>query len=215
MKKEILLSLSTLLDDLKLKTPVKRERTELRTIINAFEDRGFAVLLFFLALPAALPIPAIGINVIIAFPILLLTLQQISGRHKVWLPEKVKSRTMKTKHLHSFIDKSKPLIKFIEKFVSPRLGFLCGKHFTKFIGVCGALFAVSITLPIPLTNTVPAMAIALMSIGIILRDGIAVILGMILGIFWISLLSYVIIFFGTEGIEIIKEVIKGWLGLNT
>ena len=207
-------SLSHLLKDLKTATPAKQERTELRSIVNAFEDRGFAVLLFFLALPAALPVPAIGINMIIALPILLLTIQQIAGRHKIWLPEKVKARTMKTGHLHSFIDKSIPFVTFIEKFVSTRLDILCSPYFTRVLGVFGTLFALSITLPIPLTNTVPAMAIALMAIGIILKDGIAVILGILLGLFWISLLSYVIIFFGTEGVELIKEVIKGWIGLN-
>ena len=207
-------SLTHLLADLKKETPATSERTELRTIIDSFEDRGFAVLLFFLALPAALPVPAIGINIIIALPIMLLTLQQITGRDKVWLPEKVKTRTLKTTHLHGFIEKSIPMVRFIEKFISPRLCFFCSTHFTKLIGVFGTIFAISITLPVPLTNTVPAMAIALMSIGIILRDGLAVILGIILGVFWISLLTYTILFFGTEGIELLKGVIKGWLGLS-
>jgi hypothetical protein len=58
------------------------------------------------------------------------------------------------------------------------------------------------------------MAIALMSIGIILRDGLAVILGIVIGTIWIGLLVYVVVFFGTDGIDILKEVIKGWLGLT-
>ncbi|MBL4589664.1 MAG: exopolysaccharide biosynthesis protein [Alphaproteobacteria bacterium] len=206
-------ALTTLLDDLKTATPLSEERTELRTIVDTFQDRGFGVLLFFLALPAALPIPALGINMIIALPILLLTFQQVVGRHKIWLPEEIKKRTIKTKHLHSFIDKSVPLVKYVERFISPRLGIICSPHFTRLVGIFGAIFALSITLPIPLTNTVPAMAIALMSIGIILRDGIAVILGICLGTFWISLLVYVIIFFGTEGFALIKGAIKVWIGL--
>lgn len=209
----IITSLTDLLKDLKTATPLTSERTPLRTIINSFEDRGFAVLLFFLALPAALPVPAIGLNMIIALPILLLTLQQIAGRKKVWLPEAVKSRNIKTSHLHGFIDKSLPFIRFTERFVTHRLAFLSSPLATPIIGIFGTVFALSITLPVPLTNTVPAMAIALMSIGIILRDGIAVILGLLLGVFWIGLLSYVIMFFGTEGIDLMKEVIKGWLGL--
>lgn len=214
MKIEKNLSLLDLLHELRLATPIEHDRTTLRTIVNSFEERGFAVILFFLALPAALPIPAIGLNIIIAFPILLLTLQQISGRHRVWLPEKVKNRTIKTRHLHGFIDKSAPLITFIERFVSPRLYFLSSAASTRLIGLFGMIFALSITLPVPLTNTVPAMAIALMSIGIILRDGLAVILGMVIGTIWIGLLVYVVVFFGTDGIDILKEVIKGWLGLT-
>ncbi len=207
-------SLVRLLSELKEATPLSQERTEIVTITRSFEDRGFGVLLFFLALPAALPVPAIGINMIIALPILLLTLQQIAGRHRIWLPKSVKRRTLKTKHLHSFIDKSLPFVRFIEKFIHPRLSFLCTSYFTRLIGVFGMIFALSITLPIPLTNTVPAMAIALMSMGIILQDGIAVIAGLLLGVLWIALLSYCILFFGTEGIDLLKELIKGWMGLS-
>lgn len=207
-------SLTSLLADLKSATPPDAKRTQLRTIINTFEERGFAVILFFLALPAALPIPALGINMIIALPIILLTLQQLIGRHRIWLPEKVKKRTLKTSHLHGFIDKSMPLIRLIEKLISPRLRFMCSSKLTPVIGFFCSIFAASITLPVPLTNTVPAAAIALTSIGIIMADGLAVIAGIIVGVLWISLLTYAILFFGMEGIELIKEGIKAWLGLS-
>ena len=47
-----------------------------------------------------------------------------------------------------------------------------------------------------------------------MADGLAVIAGIIVGVLWISLLTYAILFFGMEGIELIKEGIKAWLGLS-
>ena len=190
------------------------DKVPLSFILKAFHERGFGVILFFLALPAALPIPALGINVIIALPILLLTLQQAIGRHTIWLPQKVKKRSFKTTHLLSFINKSMPIVRFTEFISRPRLAFLTRGIFSLLIGITGSLFAISITFPIPLTNTVPAMAICLMAIGVIMRDGIAVLAGMVLGLIWIFLLSYVTLVYGIDGIILIKEMIKSALGLT-
>tara|TARA_B100001179_G_C18404546_1_gene323198 strand:- start:325 stop:489 length:165 start_codon:yes stop_codon:yes gene_type:complete len=53
-----------------------------------------------------------------------------------------------------------------------------------------------------------------MAIGVIMRDGIAVLAGMILGLVWIFLLSYVTFVYGIDGIILVKEIIKSALGLT-
>lgn len=207
-------TLSSLLDVLAELANSRKEKVHLSTILEVFHERGFGVLLFLLALPAALPVPALGINMIIALPILLLTIQQAMGRHTVWMPEKIQKRSLKPKQITGFIKKAEPIINFLEIFFKPRLGFITRGIFSLFIGVFGTIFALSITLPIPLTNTVPAMAIALMSVGVIMRDGLAVIGGIILGCIWIGLLSYFALFFGTEGLIYFKDMIKGFIGVS-
>ncbi len=206
-------ALSALLDELAELANSRKEKVYLSTIIEVFHERGFGVLLFLLALPAALPIPALGINMIIALPILLLTVQQAMGRHTVWMPEKIQKRTLKPKQIIGFIKKARPIINFLEMFFKPRMAFITRGLFSILIGLFGTVFAVSITLPIPLTNTVPAMAIALMSIGVITRDGLAVIVGAILGTLWVGLLAYFALLFGSEGLIIFKDTIKNLMGL--
>ena len=69
--------------------------------------------------------------------------------------------------------------------------------------------ALAVAVPLPLTNTVPAFGIALMSIGVLMRDGLAVIGGLIIGLAWvIALVSFVIIF-GEQGFDLMKNFIKG------
>lgn len=205
--------LSALIAELRATANENKESISLKRILDVFHERGFGVLLFLLALPAALPVPALGINVIIALPILILTLQQSIGRRTVWMPETLKKRQIKKKHLIAFLDKGMPLVRFTEIFFKPRLGFITQGFFSLLIGILGTVFALSITLPIPLTNTVPAMAVALMAIGVIMRDGLAVLCGAVLGCAWVSALIYFALVFGENGLILFKNMIKGILGL--
>jgi hypothetical protein len=80
--------------------------------------------------------------------------------------------------------------------------------FSNLIGACGVLMALSILVPLPLTNTVPAMGIALMALGVLMRDGLAVIAGMALGLTWIAILAFAVITLGVEGVDAVKAFIK-------
>jgi len=168
-------------------------------------------LLFLFALPAALPLPGLGVNVIIALPLVFLTAQQAIGRHRIWIPEKMKYKSINRKMFEGMIDKSLPFVKKIEFLVRPRLGFITHGLFSNMIGILGLLMALSVCVPLPLTNTVPAFGIALMAVGVIMRDGLAVIAGALIGTAWVIMIFFVIIFFGLEGIDLVKETIKGFL----
>lgn len=202
-------SLSHLLDD--IRTQVTRETISLAQLLELFHERGFGFFLFLFALPAALPMPAIGINAIIALPLLLLTTQQALGRHTIWIPKKMAQKTISQKRIHGFVDGAEPWIKRLEFFIRPRLGFMTQGIFSNIIGVLGFIMALAVSVPLPLTNTVPAFGIALMSVGVLMRDGLAVIGGALIGLTWVILLSFFMIYFGMEGLDMIKEFIKSFL----
>ena len=200
-------TLSELLSDLEdhMKTP----EVSIKLLLEAFHERGFGFFLFLFALPAALPIPAFGINTIIALPLLLLTAQQAVGRHTIWLPEKWKAKTISKSSVSGFIEKATPWIKRLEFFVRPRLSFITQGHMAKVIGALGFIMALAVSIPLPLTNTIPSFGIALMSIGTLMRDGLAVIVGALIGIAWVTLLVGFVTIYGPEGFDIVKEFIKG------
>jgi hypothetical protein len=50
------------------------------------------------------------------------------------------------------------------------------------------IFSLSVLVPLPLTNSTPGVAIAIIGVGMIERDGLLVVLGTILGTVWIGLL---------------------------
>ena len=194
-----------------LKDQVPEEKVCTFDLLEALHERGFGFLLFVFALPAAIPLPGLGVNVIIALPLLFLTAQQAMGRHTIWIPEWMKYKSVDRKTFEGIVDKSLPFVKKIEFFVRPRLGFITQGVFSVFIGILGLVMALSICVPLPLTNTVPAFGIALMAVGVIMRDGLAVIAGAIIGTAWVCMIFFVILFFGMEGVDLVKETIKGWL----
>lgn len=202
-------ALSQLLLDLKAGFTAPEIRVD--ALLEAFHERGFGFFLFLIALPAALPLPALGINTVIALPLLLLTVQQMIGRHTIWVPKSLRSKTLKKTTLDKLIDSALPYVQKGEALIRPRLGFLTQGVFSYLIGLMGFIMALSVALPVPLTNTVPSFGIAAMAVGVLMRDGVAVLAGALIGIGWICVLTCMVIFFGAEGLDILKETIKSWL----
>jgi len=202
-------SLSQLLLDLELE--LNDTDVSVTRLLEAFHKRGFGFFLLFLALPAALPLPGLGINMIIAFPMLLLTFQQIIGRHTIWLPKRIRQRTIPSKALRKLIDGAMPWMRRLEILVRPRLEFITVGIASKVIGMLGFLMSVSVLFPVPLTNTVPSLGIVLMAIGVLMRDGLAVLSGAIIGTTWIVLLVSAVTIYGPEGLDLLKDAIKGLL----
>lgn len=199
-------SLSSLLEDIRLQ--IQSETVSFNELLEAFHERGFGFFLFIFALPAALPLPGLGVNAIIAIPLLLLTAQQALGRNNIWIPKKLRQKAIKKKTIDGFISSATPWVKRIEFLIKPRLSFITHGIFSYIIGILGFIMAIAVSIPIPLTNTIPAFGIALMSIGVLTRDGLAIIIGAIIGTIWVSLLIFVTLHFGAEGISIMKEFIK-------
>lgn len=198
--------ISEVLIDLQKTLP--KEKVCTFDLIEALHERGFGFLLFIFALPAAIPLPGLGVNLIIATPLLFLTAQLALGRHTIWIPEKMKYKSISRERFESMLEAALPTIHKIEFLVRPRLGFITQGVFSNVIGFLGLIMALSICVPLPLTNTVPSMGIALMAVGVIMRDGLAVIAGALLGTAWVCMLALVIGFVGIEGIDLIKETIK-------
>lgn len=180
-------------------------------LLELFHERAFGIFLFFFALPAALPLPAVGVGTILGIPLLFLTAQQAIGRHTIWFPQKIRQKRIKRTTIMGIINKATPWTMRVEKLVKPRLEFITHGVFSRLIGVLGFIMTLSVCLPFPMTNTVPSLGIALMSIGVISRDGLAVIAGALIGSLWVCALVLITIFLGLEGIELVKDFIKGYL----
>ena len=203
-------SISELLGD--FKNSLSGEAISVADVTGAFHERGFGVLLLIFALPMALPLPVPpGINIMLASPLLFLTAQQILGRHRVWFPVWLNQKEIKVKTLNGFLDKAIPFLRKLEILTQPRLTFLTQSLAQKVTGLLGLIMALTVCIPLPLTNTVPSFGIAVMALGVLTRDGVAVLTGALIGTLWVVLLAGALILFGIEGIEVLKDAIKGLL----
>ena len=87
----------------------------------------------------------------------------------------------------------------------PRLKLFTSHLGARIIGVLMIAPMASILIPLPSTNTVPGIGVAVAALGLIERDGVLVILGLVIGLAWVALL----VFLGLEAASLIKAWISG------
>jgi hypothetical protein len=185
----------------------EKERVSVGDLLEAFHERGFGFFLFLFALPAVIPLPPMGISIITGVPLLLLTLQQMLGFHTIWVPEKIRRWHIDKPQVDGFIAAAVPWCRRMERFIKPRWGALTQGFWSHVIGMLGFVMALAVILPIPFTNNVPAIGIVFMSVGILMRDGLAVMAGAVIGGVWSFGLFFLLIFFGIEGLNMAGDAL--------
>lgn len=177
--------------------------------INEYlSERGFALLLILFSFPMAIPLPyPPGFTTILGLPLLFFSIQMIMGMDKPSLPKWIANKTIKTSHLVFSIEKSAKYFIKLEKLLKPRLAYFSSIHGEKLIGFVAMFCAISITLPIVLGNAIPSAGIFIMALGLLGKDGLVIIIGIItsiIGLFVASLIVY-LFFYGA------KMAAGGWL----
>lgn len=211
-KKAVARSIAQLLLDMKDHPAMAHSRISVEQLTLCFHERGFGLMLLLFALPMALPLPVPpGINILLALPLVFLTAQQMVGRHTLWLPRWVLCQTLDTKSWLSLTDKMVPMLQKLEALTRPRLLYLTGNFTQKMTGLLGVIMALCVCVPLPLTNTVPSFGIAIMALGVLTRDGLFIVTGALIGMAWVSILIGAFLFFGSEAVDIIKQLIHSVL----
>ncbi len=77
----------------------------------------------------------------------------------------------------------------INRISSPRLPLLVSPRLVPLIGLFGVLMGTAMLVPIPFTNTLPAIGVALVSIGVLNRDGVLVLAGFVVGVLGLLVLA--------------------------
>lgn len=168
---------SQILDDVAADN--RRERVSITDLMRAMEARAVAALILFFSLPNALPaIP--GTSAVLGLPLLYLCAQMMLGKLP-WLPGLIADRSMTREDYSGLVRRVSPLLARAERLLVPRLLFITGDLGERVIGGFCLLLAVVLALPIPLGNMLPAIAISMMALGVLERDGIWVIGGALVG----------------------------------
>ncbi|MCP4383801.1 MAG: exopolysaccharide biosynthesis protein [Hyphomicrobiales bacterium] len=155
---------------------------------EAMEERAFGLLILILALPCCLPFVYL-LPQIVALPMVVLAWQMATGRPSPWLPETLRKRVLPVARLLDVVDRTRRYGGgFVERLAHPRFATLTSDRGTRVIGALMLVPCLSILVPLPLTNTVPGFGVALTSVGLIERDGLFVIVGLIVGLAWVLLL---------------------------
>jgi hypothetical protein len=176
--------------------------------VDALGERAFGVILFAMALPISIPF-LYGVPQVMAVPMLALCGQMALGRAEPWVP--FKTRQIDKANLDRMAKGGRKWFGWLEALARPRLIFLSGPTAERFVGLIFILFCASILVPLPLTNSTPGIALAVAALGLLTRDGLLVLGGLLLGIGWITLLITLTIIFGDAAIDVLKDFIRNLL----
>lgn len=189
----------------------------IREITGAVGEKGFGLVLMVLSLPSALPVPAPGYSTPFGIVIALIALQMLIGRQNLWVPDKLGELRIKPKLAGIMLGAAAKFLSKIERFIRPRQKWIRGRIGRAALAVVIAIMACLMMLPIPLTNTFPAMVIFMVGVGLSEEDGLLAIAAFVVGCCAVLLYTgivYIVLTQGVEAIEPIKDAIKSLFGLS-
>lgn len=154
----------------------QREHIAISDLLVALGDRATGALMFIFAFPNVLPTPP-GTSSILGAPLVFLAAQLMLGRAP-WLPAFVGNRSMARSDFSSLVKRIVPWLQRAESLLRPRLATLSLPPMEHLVGFLSLLLAVLLVLPIPFGNVLPALAISLLALGVLERDGVWVLAGL-------------------------------------
>ena len=161
-----------------------------RALVDHLSTRGHALLAFFLAIPFLQPVPLPGVSTPFGATIVLLGVFMALGRPP-WLPERWLDRELPPKQVVRIVRGGQRILQRTERFIKPRGLWFHRHRWAR--PIAGAVMAVSgallaLPLPIPFTNTLPALVIATTAVGMLEEDAVLTVLGEVL--FLLTLIAF-------------------------
>ncbi|HKH41407.1 MAG TPA: exopolysaccharide biosynthesis protein [Solirubrobacterales bacterium] len=154
------------------------------SLTELFGEKSFAVLFVLLLAVPALPVPTGGVTHVFELIAILLALELIAGRKTVWLPERWRRRELGPAQQKRFAEVLVRRIRWLEQHSRPRLGFLL-THRLSGVGFGVLVLALTVTafLAPPFTglDTLPALGVVLLSLGLLLDDAALAVVGVVIG----------------------------------
>lgn len=186
-------------------------------LCDAVGDKGFGVLLMLLALPSALPVPAPGYSIPFGIAMAIIAVQIFVGRQSIWLPKRIMNFRVHPKLADKMLKTGAGFLRRIEKLIKPRMRWMHSKAGHSALAVIIFIMASFMMIPIPGTNTMPAMAIFIIGVSMSEEDGFIAIGAIACALIAATVSGAVLYLFCTEGPEAaegVKDWIKAQLGLG-
>lgn len=141
-------------------------------------DRAYGILLLILAILAGMPsIP--GVSGILGGAIVLVSSQILVGQPQPWLPNFIASRRIPAAIFRRGVERVAPLLRRLERLCQPRLQAVVAGWPERLVGLTTLVLGLIIFLPIPVFGNIPpALAIVVLALGFIERDGVVILLGL-------------------------------------
>lgn len=150
-------------------------------LLDVFGDEGLLLLTMLLTLVFLIPVSIPGVSTVFGAAILLVGVSRLIGR-PLWLPATIRHRALPADRLRPGLEHGLVWVRRLEKISCPHrlCGLIDGRAQAMVANLAFILAALLLMAPfgfVPFSNTLPALALLLYAVGMIQRDGGAILLG--------------------------------------
>lgn len=144
------------------------DRFTLGWLMRSLHKRSFGIIMLLLALVAITP----GLSILAGLLLMIPAVQMLAGKPAPVFPNRIATRSFPARHLAAVVQRAVPMLGYLERVIHPR--WHTSPEATKRLvgAVVIILSATLVFIPIPLSNVVPALVIALISLAYIEGDGL-------------------------------------------
>jgi hypothetical protein len=152
-----------------------------RKVLASFGREALTLLVVLLLLPNAFFAPPVLAGISVG-PVALFGVQLLFDRKEPWLPQGLLDKAIPKAAIERLMVRAGPVLDRLEARSRARLPIMTGSIGRRVFGLFAVLAAAIVILPVPGTNVLPAIGITLMGIGLIARDGLLVVIGILCSI---------------------------------
>jgi hypothetical protein len=157
------------------------ERLTVREIMAVLQDRAFALLVVLLGLPNCLPMPP-PIPLVCGLLLALVAIQIVFGREAPWLPRQLMNRSVARTDVERAVGRAIPVFRRLERISRPRMTFLDTPFAMRLMGAIILVLALGLLFAPPFVGQIPlGLAVCLVGLGLVERDGLVVVGGLVIG----------------------------------
>jgi hypothetical protein len=161
---------------------VPQEGMTLRSFLKLVGERGRLITCMVLAAPFLIPISIPGTGVVVGIIILIISTSILVDKYYL-VPERLLNREMSYKNLIKVLNACFKMLIYLEKYMKPRLHVMTNRRIMSIANsvlLVFSSFLFIVPLPIPLTDTLPALGIFFLSAGMLECDGYIIMAGYVM-----------------------------------
>jgi len=137
-------------------------------LMSRLQKRSFGIIMLLLSLVAIAP----GISVVAGLLLMIPAFQMVAGKAAPVFPRRIANRPLPTRHLAALVQRAVPVLRYFEKMIHPRWPTPV-ESTKRLVGAVIVILNTTVVFGlIPLSNVVPALVIALISLAYLEEDGL-------------------------------------------
>lgn len=173
------LPLSTILEGVLAEADVRP--VSLGELLDRTADRGFGLVLILLGLPMLIPFLPPGSSTLVGPIYATFAIQMIRGGQQPWIPQRLRDWVLQGATARVLRRRGLPLVRRAERLSRPRKWWLDENLTVRLVGVVVLLMGIVLLSPLPFLNTLPALSVMLIGMGMLNRDFVFMAAGIVVG----------------------------------